>query len=354
MEEYFESMRRGAVFDESDEDLPAAPNLGSPKSAAPQTRCAQSRLVQIPLERPSPSRLKPFRPKPPYPNSPCPNPPESVSSKHPSPSIDPPVTKAEVKVEEDVKMEEGDVLVEEYNRVINHVLKCMTSLCGFKKAQEAANSVPLYEKNGEPKWFKQEGNEEILVPHFDCSFQENVDGWGKVFDAVVENPSRMPAKDRAHLQTISNDIFRPVLSAGAFATVKEAWKKNQDGKRGERQEKKRAHSRRGDRKGALNADAAFQSSDYSDPENKKRSVIHEPGYQTEMVTQLLGALDRKHNSIRKRGENPVYTEFDYRLVDVPVPSLSTFKGKVQGWAINTEAIKGDLERESWPYIFQQG
>ncbi|KAG8678075.1 hypothetical protein FRC08_018087 [Ceratobasidium sp. 394] len=88
--------------------------------------------------------------------------------------------------------------------------------------------------------------------------------------------------------------------------MKEAWKKNQDGKGKERQQKKNAHSRRGNRKLAkakrrgtgledsgldpikfgFLADPAFQSSDYSDPENKKRCVVHEPAYRTGVVNNL--------------------------------------------------------------------
>ncbi|KAG8707799.1 hypothetical protein FRC08_000278 [Ceratobasidium sp. 394] len=228
----------------------------------------------------------------------------------------------------------------------------------------------LYEENGDPRWFKQEGDSEILVPHFDLSFQENMDGWGEVFDAMVTTQLRMPENDRAHLQTISTSTFRSVLSTGAFATMKEAWKKNQDGKGEERMEQKKANSRRGNRKATkakrrgaglddspldratfgFLADPAFQSSDYSDPENKKRCVVHEPAYRTEVVTQLLDALDRKYQSMKKRGGNPIYTEFEHRLVDVPVPSLTGVKGKVPGWGVDTKAIKGDLERASRPFL----
>ncbi|KAG8713101.1 hypothetical protein FRC08_013678, partial [Ceratobasidium sp. 394] len=363
MEEYFESMRRGAVFEESDEDLPAGPNPSSSKPAGPKAVSSKSAAPK-PTEHKSASSKsaasksiapkaalskstapksgsskstaasgvapsKPVAPKPvaPKPVALKPVAPKPVAPEQPSQLSDTPDIKMEVEEEKP----EGDVAKERYNKVIvrNHVLKCMTSLCGFKKAHEAADLVALYDENGEPKWFKQEGDGEVLVPHFDRPFQDNMDGWGKVFDAVVENPSRMGEKNRAYLQTVPISTFRSVLSAGAFATMKEAWKKNQDGKGKDRQEKKKAHTRRSNRKGAKGkrralglddspldhakfgflADPAFQSSDSSDPENKNRCVVHEPAYRTEVVTKLLGALDRCYNSTKKRGGNPTYTEF---------------------------------------------
>ncbi|KAF8592948.1 hypothetical protein BDV93DRAFT_516955, partial [Ceratobasidium sp. AG-I] len=54
-----------------------------------------------------------------------------------------------------VKKEEGDPVVEAHrkNLVRNHSLKCLTSLFGLGRAQDAANLVPQYDDSGEPKWF---------------------------------------------------------------------------------------------------------------------------------------------------------------------------------------------------------
>ncbi|KAG8701735.1 hypothetical protein FRC08_003928, partial [Ceratobasidium sp. 394] len=219
MEEYFESMRRGAVFEESDEDLPAGPNPSSSKPAAHKAVPSKSVLSKSVLSKsaaPKPTEHKstssksatsksiapkaasskstapksgsskstaasgvaPCKPVAPKPVAPKPVVPKPVVPKHPSPLSD----TLDVKMEVEEEKPEGDVVaMEGYNKVIvrNHVLKCMTSLCGFKKAKEAANLVPLQEENGEPKWFKQEGDGEILVPHFDCSFQENMDASAK-------------------------------------------------------------------------------------------------------------------------------------------------------------------------------
>ncbi|KAG9096639.1 hypothetical protein FS749_008054 [Ceratobasidium sp. UAMH 11750] len=281
MEDYIASLRRNAHFEESDaEDPPVAPKPTSskvvasksassksvvskstapepdaPKSTVPKGASSSKSSSKSAAPKSAPSKSAPSKsvaPKSTAPKSTAPKStvPESASSEHPGPLFGPLV---EAKVEEDVKMEEGNVVVDDYNRVIvrAHVLKCMTSLCGLKKAHDAANITPLYDESGEPKWFKKEGETEVLVPHFDRPFQENMDGWGKIFDEVVNNPSRMPEKDRAHLQTLSGNTFRSVLSAGAFATMKEAWKKNKDGKGEEWQEKKRARTRRGNRKKAV-------------------------------------------------------------------------------------------------------
>ncbi|KAG9076354.1 hypothetical protein FS749_011889 [Ceratobasidium sp. UAMH 11750] len=235
MEEYFESMRRDAVFEESDaEDPPiasksssskfAAPKSAKPKSTASKSAASKSAASKSTSSKhiaPKSNAPKTTAPKlslpSPRPKLPRQNPPPA-SPEHPGPSSNPPV---KVKVKENVKMEEGGAAVDDYNRVImrSHVLKSMTSLCGFKKAQEAANVVPLYEENSEPKWFKQDGESKVLVPHFDLPFQENMDGWGEAFDGVVTDKSRMPTKDHTHLQKVSAGIFRSVLLAGAFATT---------------------------------------------------------------------------------------------------------------------------------------
>ncbi|KAG8699338.1 hypothetical protein FRC08_005369 [Ceratobasidium sp. 394] len=250
MEEYFESMGRNAVFEASDEDLPAAPNPSSSKSAVPKPAAPKAVLSKAVLSKAVLSKsaapkfaapksasskatlLKTIAPKAISSKSTATSgatssklaAPKPTAPKNPIPLLDMPDIKLEEEEEEEVKPEGGDVTADGYNKIIvrSHVLKCMTSLCSFKKAHEAANLVSLYEENGEPKWFKQEGDGEVLVPHFDCPFQDNMDGWGKVFDAVVENSLRMGEKNRAHLQTVPIGTFRSVLSAGAFATMKEA------------------------------------------------------------------------------------------------------------------------------------
>ncbi|KAG8733849.1 hypothetical protein FRC10_012111 [Ceratobasidium sp. 414] len=141
--------------------------------------------------------------------------------------------------------------------------------------------------------------------------------------------------------------------------------KNQDGKGAERKVKRNGDTRCANRKGAKPkrrraaldksgldvdkfgylADTGFQSSDYSDSENKKRCVVNVPRYRAAQVNQLLGALDIKQNSMKKRTGNPGYTQFDYRSVGVPVPPLKTDGSKVLGWAVNAAALKASLERE---------
>ncbi|KAG8716641.1 hypothetical protein FRC08_009098 [Ceratobasidium sp. 394] len=182
LEDHIARLRRDATFEESDaEDSPVAPKPSLSKSAL--FKSSSSKVVA-----PKPTTFKSAAPKSttskaassksaaPEAVAPKSAAPKAVSSKftpasgaassksvalkstapkHPSPPSDMSDIKMEEEMEE-AKQEGDDPVVNKYNKVIvrSHVLKSMTSLCGFKKAQEAANITPLYEENGEPKWFK--------------------------------------------------------------------------------------------------------------------------------------------------------------------------------------------------------
>ncbi|QRV84912.1 hypothetical protein RhiJN_12928 [Ceratobasidium sp. AG-Ba] len=232
--------------------------------------------------------------------------------------------------------------------VRKHALKCLLSLCGLMRAHNAAALVPLYDNEKNPKWFNES---DILIPHFDLSFTDNFDSYGD-------------------LKGWGEDFYN-ALKTGGFATMKEAWARNKDGKGEEKKFRKQAGARHLARKTAkanrrlsqltdsaldptnfgFLVDAGYQSSEYSDSDDKQVWVVHEPMHRSKKAQELLGALDVKHQQAAKArsGKKSVIT-FKYQKVDAPVPKIKA--GRIPEWAINMAAIKkkDKLERPSRPNI----
>ncbi|KAG8696829.1 hypothetical protein FRC08_006910 [Ceratobasidium sp. 394] len=249
-----------------------------------------------------------------------------------------------------------------------HALKCLAGLCNIKLAQHAATLVPLYNDAGQPEYFNEKGH---LIPHFDRPFRENFEAWGEEFYKRVTDPSRMHQPDRTRLLSVPRHCFRDALSTGGFASMKTAWEKNRDGKGDVWMDNKKRATRRTARKTAKGgrrgtelkssgldieafgflAEPAFQSSEYSDAEDKTLCVIQEPAYRTDRVIQILDAIDVGYKAKKKRAGNQYFTKLRYCSVNVQVPLLRNGL-KVPGYVIDGDWKKGnkDLERRSRPYI----
>ncbi|EUC57667.1 hypothetical protein RSOL_228300, partial [Rhizoctonia solani AG-3 Rhs1AP] len=246
-----------------------------------------------------------------------------------------------------------------------HSLKVMLSLTGLTRAKEAAKIEPLHDKYNNPVYLDDNG---LLVPNFGQSFDVNYAAWGEKYASAVANPTHMDASDREVLQAVSVNEFRDILRLGAFATMKDVWKANQGGKGEEREKKKNATSRHGQRKATkaenrmqaliksdlpmdefrFLADPGFQSPSHSDPENDKRLEIWDPCFRSDEAQKLLLSLDQAHHSHKKRAGKPRYTTTEYVRSNVPVPALTKTEGKIPLWVVQEEWLKNNpsLEKES--------
>ncbi|KAG8708526.1 hypothetical protein FRC08_018848 [Ceratobasidium sp. 394] len=256
-----------------------------------------------------------------------------------------------------VKQEDGadpTLQLHRKNLVRTHALKSLTGLCGLKEAQDTVHLVPRFTEHGEPDWFNEDST--FIIPHFDRKLSNNLAGW-----------------DREYLMSVPLESFRAALTTGAFATLWDAWKKKQGGKWDERKEKKNRVGRCSGRKTtkaknrgkALEllqldaqkfwflADPGFESSEESDPDDKKCCVVKVPAFRSSKAQKLVGALDVKYSAMKTRPRNPVFTQIDYRLVDVPVPALKKVKHQpVLGWVVRKKWAKKNpgLECSSRPYF----
>ncbi|KEP45145.1 hypothetical protein V565_311540, partial [Rhizoctonia solani 123E] len=246
-----------------------------------------------------------------------------------------------------------------------HSLKVMLSLTGLTRAKDAATVEPLHGEDHVWVYFDSNG---ILVPNFGQSFDENYSAWGDKYEIAVTDPTHMDAPDREVLQAVGVDEFRDILRLGAFATMRDAWKANQDGKGEEREKKRNTTSRHGQRKATkadnrmqalvksdlplddfgFLADPGFQSPSHSDSENDKRLEIQDPSFRSDEVRKLLLSFDKAHNTHKRRTGNPRYTIIEYAKSNVPVPALTKTEGKVPLWAVPKEWLTDNpkLERAS--------
>ncbi|KAG8696027.1 hypothetical protein FRC08_007409 [Ceratobasidium sp. 394] len=168
-------------------------------------------------------------------------------------------------------------------------------------------------------------------------------------------------------------MFRNALGTGAFVKMRDAWKKMQGGKWEERKEKKNMIGRRSGRKTAkaenrakvlemseldvrkfaFLANPGFQSSEESDPDDKKHCVVKVPAFCTPQTQKLIGALNVKYTVMKTCPGNPMFTQIEYRLVDIPVPVLKKLKNqRVPGWVVRGKWAKKNpgLEHSSQPYV----
>ncbi|KAG9084708.1 hypothetical protein FS749_005014 [Ceratobasidium sp. UAMH 11750] len=168
-------------------------------------------------------------------------------------------------------------------------------------------------------------------------------------------------------------MFHNALGTGAFVKMRDAWKKMQGGKWEERKEKKNMIGRRSGRKTAkaenrakvlemseldvrkfaFLANPGFQSSEESDPDDKKHCVVKVPAFCTPQTQKLIGALNVKYTVMKTCPGNPMFTQIEYRLVDIPVPVLKKLKNqRVPGWVVRGKWAKKNpgLEHSSQPYV----
>ncbi|KAG8776640.1 hypothetical protein FRC12_000803 [Ceratobasidium sp. 428] len=250
-----------------------------------------------------------------------------------------------------------------------HTLKSLLSMCGLKYAHQATQLIPQYDEvTREPRYMIGKR----LIPHFDRSFTENFDeGWGEEYYGVVTNPSLMKT-NKEYLTTVPREVFRNVLSGAGFATMRDAWNRNKEGKGEEAREKKNRRTRRALRKSAKSdrrkkalgeselelgsfeflVDPGFQSSEHSDVDDTTLCVVQEPAFRANQVNQLLDALDVGFTSGKQKAGNRQFTKIQHRVVNIPVPRLKKTASKVPSWAIDSEWGKNQpaVERISRPHI----
>ncbi|QRW23961.1 hypothetical protein RhiXN_10285 [Rhizoctonia solani] len=265
---------------------------------------------------------------------------------------------------------------------MTHTRNSIMSLCGGKKQIKSLAELELrYQPDNEPLWVDEAG---IVAMHPDRSFEDNMRGFGHLFDDIVTDSSRMAPSQQSFLSTVDLSVFRSCLNAGVFTTFKDTWKAIQDGTGDEREKKKRANSRRSSRKTtkAVNrrnalentelvfdnfqflVDVGFQSSDSSEKESsdgecgmvknkarskrKKAKTVKEHSYRSEKATQILGALDVKYGLMKKRSGNSQYEVVKYVKTDSAVPKLRTKNLKISKWAIRQEWFDANpkLEQKS--------
>ncbi|KDN33943.1 hypothetical protein RSAG8_12968, partial [Rhizoctonia solani AG-8 WAC10335] len=240
-----------------------------------------------------------------------------------------------------------------------HSLKIMLSLTRITRAKDAATIEPLHGEDHDLVYFDNNG---ILVPNFSQSFDENYTAWGDKYEIAVTDLTHIDAPNREMLQAVGLDEFWDILQLGAFATMRDAWKANQDGKGEEREKKKNATSHQGQRKATkadnhmqvliksdlpvdmfgFLADPGFQSPSHSDSEKNKCLEIQDPSFQSD---KLLLSMDKAHNTHKKRNGNPHYTTIEYVKSNIPVPALTKTEGKVPLWVVPEEWLKDNPKLE---------
>ncbi|GAB1526801.1 hypothetical protein RhiTH_009973 [Rhizoctonia solani] len=250
---------------------------------------------------------------------------------------------------------------------MTHTRNSIMSLCGGKKQIKSLAELELqYQPDNEPLWVDKAG---IVAMHPDRLFEDNMRGFGHLFDDIVTDSSCMAPSQQSFLSTVDSSVFCSCLNAGVFTTFKDTWKAIQDGTGDEREKKKRANSCRSSRKTtkAVNrrnalentelvfdnfqflVDVGFQSSDSSEKElsdgecgmvknkarskRKKAKTVKEHSYRSEKATQILGALDVKYGLMKKQSGNSQYEVVKYVKTDSAVPKLRTKNLKISKWAI---------------------
>ncbi|KAG8794962.1 hypothetical protein FRC12_019533 [Ceratobasidium sp. 428] len=250
-----------------------------------------------------------------------------------------------------------------------HTLKSLLSMCGLKYAHQATQLIPQYDEvTREPRYMIGKR----LIPHFDRSFTENFhEGWGEEYYGVVTNPSLMKT-NKEYLTTVPREVFRNVLSGAGFATMRDAWNRNKEGKGEEARERENRRTRRALRKSAKSdrrkkalgeselelgsfeflVDPGFQSSEHSDVHDTTLCVVQEPAFRADQANRLLDALDVGYTSGKQKAGNRQFTRIQHRVVNIPVPRLKKTASKAPSWTINSEWGKKHptVERISRPHI----
>ncbi|KDN36686.1 hypothetical protein RSAG8_10684, partial [Rhizoctonia solani AG-8 WAC10335] len=265
---------------------------------------------------------------------------------------------------------------------MNHTRKTIMSLCGGKKLIKELVELELqYKPNNEPQWVDETGN---VLMHPDLSFDENMNGFGHLFDDAVTDHSRMAPAHRPFLSKVEKAVFRECFGVGTFKTFKDDWNAAQAGRGEARVERRRSTSRVAGRKTnkaetrgkALKAtdldyeafkcfvDPGAQSTDYlvtcssdggsknSGPKDKKKKkkkrIVNNPNYRTETATKFVDALDVKYESMKKRSRNSPCELVEYVKTNSAVPKLKNTGVKISAWAVGKDWLDANpqLERKS--------
>ncbi|QRV85805.1 hypothetical protein RhiJN_13823 [Ceratobasidium sp. AG-Ba] len=269
-------------------------------------------------------------------------------------------------LEEKAAREMLDQVVGQYARDV------ILQLCGLKHANDV-NVELLYNDNQDPVYWDSKGQ---LRPHYNLSLDVNLKAWGERFDKTVTDVSRMPKEHQEYLKTLTTSRFRQSLGV-TFQGMQSTYKSHvKNGSSATKKEKDAARSRRSNRKkekaasrGAMLENSGvsvdevaflvhpgYQSSECSDAEDMSHRVVDVPQHRAEIVSKILGALDKKYQKTKSSRGSQTVKKRSYIMVNIEVPALGSSKNfdatTVPRWAVNDQWVEAhpELASESWPKV----
>ncbi|KAG8781748.1 hypothetical protein FRC12_021560 [Ceratobasidium sp. 428] len=136
--------------------------------------------------------------------------------------------------------------------------------------------------------------------------------------------------------------------------MRDAWRRNKDGRGEEARVRKNQISRCALRENtkAEHRGKALDDFELDHPDDKALCIVQEPAYCTEKVIDLLAAFDVGFKAAKKKTGNQQLTKFKFQFIIVPVPKLKKTSLKYPEWGIDSVWAKENRkeERTSRPYI----
>ncbi|EUC53634.1 hypothetical protein RSOL_014550, partial [Rhizoctonia solani AG-3 Rhs1AP] len=237
------------------------------------------------------------------------------------------------------------------------VLKGMLSLTGLKYAHDAANVIPQFDEEGQPRHFI----DNVLTLHFDRTFKDEWRIWGAPLIKIMRDSSRWDPAEQDILCVATDSNIREAVRIGVWSSMKKSY----EGSKKESKEvwlnARRSTARIAWHKGQkaerrLNAlkssnlhvesykfvgDPAFQSEEEDHPSIEKHRIVQVPEFRTDECNNLLESLDFAYNGGKQKGAGHTYTK-----VNVEVPYLVS--GFVPQWVVSKawQEAHPELEHKS--------